>query len=240
MRKHSRSLAILFLMVAGGLFFYTTKKDEAEIQVAVEDRVVAATAEREREMEAELAERKRSLEAELAERKRSLEAQYAASGQAVSETLATREEALQRGLAELDSARAALETPVYYRLSAQTIEQVLRRMGLDYESSVDDDGDPKFEFKLATYDVVIYTNACEEEGCANLRIYAGFDTKPSPEIIIEWGRTKRYATAYLSEEGKARLDNDFIVKGGITLGAVETFILNFRDRLGEFATHIDF
>ncbi len=229
MRKHSRILAILFLIVAGGLVFYATNKDEAEIQATVEERVVAATAEREREMEAEFAERKRSLEAE-----------YAASERAVSETLATREEALQRGLAELDSARAALETPVYYRLSAETMEQVLRRMGLDYERGEDDDGDPKFEFKLATYSVVIYTNGCEEEGCANLRIYAGFDTKPSPEIIIEWGRTKRYATAYLSEEGKARLDNDFVVKGGITLGAVETFILNFRDRLGEFATHIDF
>ncbi len=240
MRKHSRILAIVFLIVAGGLFFYTTNKDEAEIQVAVEDRVVEATAEREREIEAELAEQKRALEAEFAEQKRALEAQYAASGQAVSETLATREEAPQRGLAQLDSARAALETPVYYRLSVETMERVLRRMGLDYESSIDDDGDPKFEFKLATYNVVIYTNACEERECANLRIYAGFDSKPSPETIIEWGRTKRYATAYLSEEGKARLDNDLVVKGGITLGAVETFILNFRDRLGEFATHIDF
>jgi len=229
MRKHSKTLAILFLIVAGGLVFYATTKDEAEIQAAVEEQVVEAIAEREQE-----------LEASYAKRQRALEAQYASGEQAVSEKLATREEALQRGLAELDSARAALETPVYYRLSAQTIEQVLRRMGLDYESSVDDDGDPKFEFKLATYDVVIYTNACEEEGCANLRIYAGFDTKPSPEIIIEWGRTKRYATAYLSEEGKARLDNDFVVKGGVTLGAVDAFILNFRDRLGEFATHIGF
>ena len=229
MRKHSKTLAILFLIVAGGLVYYATNKDEAEIQAAVEEQVVEAIAEREQE-----------LEASYAKRQRALEAQYAAGEQAVSETLATREEALQRGLAELDSARAALENPVYYRLSAQTIEQVLRRMGLDYESSVDDDGDPKFEFKLATYDVVIYTNACEEEGCANLRIYAGFDTKPSPEIIIEWGRTKRYATAYLSEEGKARLDNDFVVKGGVTLGAVDAFILNFRDRLGEFATHIGF
>lgn len=229
MRKHSKTLAILFLIVAGGLVYYATNKDEAEIQLAVEEQVVEAIAEREQELEASYAKRQRALEAE-----------YASGEQAVSEKLATREEALQRGLAELDSARAALENPVYYRLSAQTMEQVLRRMGLDYESSIDDDGDPKFEFKLATYDVVIYTNACDEEGCANLRIYAGFDTKPSPEIIIEWGRTKRYATAYLSEEGKARLDNDFVVKGGVTLGAVDAFILNFRDRLGEFATHIGF
>ncbi len=229
MRKHSKTLAILFLIGAGGLVFYATNRDEAEIQVAVEEQVVEATAEREQELEASYAKRQRALEAE-----------YAASEQAVSETLATREEALHRGLAELDSARAALETPVYYRLSAETMEQVLRRMGLDYERGEDDDGDPKFEFKLATYNVVIYTNGCEEEGCANLRIYAGFDTKPSPEIIIEWGRTKRYATAYLSEEGKARLDNDFVIKGGVTLGAVEDFIINFRNRLTEFAAHIDF
>ena len=199
-----------------------------------------ATADRKRELEASVIERKRALEEEFAERERVLIDSLAQNERALADTLAAREQAVQARLAALDSAWARVETPVYYLLSAETIEQVLRRVGLDYESSVADDGDPKFEFKLATYNVVIYTNGCEEEGCANLRIYAGFDTKPSPEIIIEWGRTKRYATAYLSEEGKARLDNDFIVKGGITLGAVETFILNFRDRLGEFATHIGF
>ena len=240
MRKHSKTLAILFLIVAGGLVFYTTNRDEAEIQVAVEEQVDEATADREQELEASYAKRQRALEELFAERERVLIDSLAQHERALANTLATREQAVQDLLTELDSARAALETPVYYRLSAKTIEEVLRRMGLDYERGQDDDGDPKFEFKLATYSVVIYTNACEEEGCANLRIYAGFDTRPSPEIIIEWGRTKRYATAFLSEEGKARLDNDLVIKGGVTLGAVEDFILNFRDRLGEFATHIGF
>ncbi len=229
MRKHSRILAILFLIVAGGLVFYATNKDETEIQSAVEERVVEAITEREQELEASYAKRQRALEQEFAQRE-----------QALADTLAAREQAIRERLAALDSARVRVETPVYYLLSAETIEQVLRRMGLDYESSVDDDGDPKFEFKLATYNVVIYTNGCEEEGCANLRIYAGFDTTPSQETILEWSRTKRYATAYLSEEGKARLDNDFVIKGGVTLGAVEDFIINFRNRLTEFAAHIDF
>ncbi|MCH8963216.1 MAG: YbjN domain-containing protein [Bacteroidetes bacterium] len=218
MRKHSRILAILFLIVAGGLVFYATNKDEAEIQAAVEDRVVEAITEREQE----------------------LKEAYAQREQALADTLAAREQAIRERLATLDSARARVETPVYYRLSAEAIEQVLRRMGLDYESSVDDDGDPKFEFKLATYNVLIYTNGCEEEGCSNLRIYAGFDASPSLETINEWGRTKRYATAYLNENGKARLDNDLVIKGGVTLGAVEDFIVNFRDRLNEFAAHIEF
>ncbi len=231
MRKHSKTLAILFLIVAGGLVFYTTNKDEAEIQAAVEDRVVEATADQEQELEASYAKRQRALEQEFAERE-----------QALADTLAAREQALGKRLAALDSARTRVETPVYYRLSAQTIEQVLRRMGLDYESSVDDDGDPKFEFKLATYNVVIYTNGCEEKGCANLRIYASFSLNESPsvETINAWNRTKRYATAYLSEEGKARLDNDLVIKGGVTLGAVEDFIVNFRDRLNEIAAHIEF
>ena len=120
MRKHSRILAILFLIVAGGLVFYATNKDEAEIQAAVEDRVVEAITEREQE----------------------LKEAYAQREQALADTLAAREQAIRERLAALDSARARVETPVYYRLSAEAIEQVLRRVGLDYESSVDDEGDP--------------------------------------------------------------------------------------------------
>ena len=231
MRKSSKVLAILFLIGAGGLVFYTTNKSEAEIQAGVEQRVGEATTEREQELEHAYAERQRTLEQEFATRE-----------QALADTLAVREQAIQDRLAALDSARARVETPVYYRLTAEMIEQVLRRMGLDYQRGEDGDGDPKFEFKLATYNVVIYTYSCEEEGCANLRIDANFTMNESPSVerINEWNRTKRYATAWLSQEGKARIDNDLVVSGGVTLGAVEDFIINFRNRLSEFATHIGF
>lgn len=229
MRKSSKVLAVVFLIVAGGLVFYTTNQDEAEIQAAVEARI-----------EPTLAEKKRALEETYAERQRVMDQAVAYRERTQSYIEAARRQALQGRLAALDSARARVETPVYYRLSPEAIEQVLRRIGLDFERGEDDEGNPKFEFKLVTYDVVLYTYSCEEEGCDNLRIYAGFDTTPSQETIIEWGRTKRFATAYLSEEGKARLDNDLVINGGVTLGAVEAFITNFRDRLGEFAEHIDF
>lgn len=227
MRKSSKVLAILFLMVAGGLVFWSTQKGEAEIQAAVEARLEPTRAEQERALEAAYAERQRALEEEYAERE-----------QALADTLAAREQAVRDRLAALDSARAGVDTPVYYRLDADAVEPVLRRMGLDYERGVDNEGIPKFDFRLATYNVVLYFYTCEDEECASLRLYAGFDTTPTPETILEWGRTKRFATAYLNEDGKARLDSDLIVTGGITLGAVEAFILNFRDRLTEFAVHL--
>ena len=240
MRKSSKVLAVVFLIVAGGLVFWSTRRDSNEIQAAVEARVEEATADGRREIEEELAERQRDLEAEFADKERELLEASARREQALADTLAAHEQSVERRLAELDAAMARLEHPVYFRLHADTIGQVLRRMGLDYERGEDDDGDPKFEFKLATYTVTLFSNDCEDDACTNLRIYAGFNTTPSQETILEWGRNKRYATAYLNNDGKARLDNDLIIKGGITLGALEAFILNFRDRLGEFAEHIDF
>ena len=239
MRKSSKVLAVVFLIVAGGLVFWTTRRDANEIEAAVEARVYEATADRRREIEEELAESRRALEAEFADKERDLQESFARHEQALADTLERREQLYRERLAERD-AEIARQERVYYRIHIDTLAQVLRSMGLTYERGEDNDGDPKLEFKLATYNVTLFTNDCEEDACTNLRIYAGFDTNPSRETILEWGRNKRYATAYLNNDGKARLDNDLIIKGGITLGAVEAFILNFRDRLGEFAEHIDF
>ncbi len=230
MRKSSKVLAIIFLITAGGLVFWSTRRDATEIEAAVAAQVTEATMERQREIEEELGERRRALEEEFAARERMRE-----------DSMLVREQRLTARLAELDSARVNMEQPVYVRLTADQVGQRLRRMGLAAERGEDDDGDPKFDFKLGTYNVVLYFYGCEgEEGCTSLRIYAGFNSSPSQETILEWARTKRYATAYLNNEGKARLDSDLIIHGGITMGSVDAFILNFRDRLGEFADHIDF
>lgn len=224
MRKSSKILAILFLCAAGGLVFWTTHKDEAEIMAAVDARVVTATAEREHELDAMLAEQREALEAEFAGRV-----------QAFADSMVVLEQDVQARL-------AALDEPVYFRMHVDTVAQVLRRMGLSFERGEDDEGNPKLTFRLATYQATLFFQDCEAEGCTNLRIYGGFnmDQPPTVEQINEWNRTKRYATAYLAEDGSVSLDNDFVVKGGVTLAALEDFILNFRDRLSEYAVHIDF
>jgi len=220
MRKSSKFLAILFLLVAGGLVFFVTKKDEAEILAAVEAQVVDATAVREQQLADDFAARERAL----------------------ADTLTVREQAVRDRLAALDAARENVDTPVYYRITADVAEGVLRRLGLAYERSLDDQGDPQFTFALATYNTTLFFYGCEEEGCASLRLYAHFsmDTAPSLETINDWNNRKRFTQAYINSSGNAALDSDLVVQGGVALGAVETFVLTFRDLLSEFATHIGF
>lgn len=153
-----------------------------------------------------------------------------------------REEALNERLEELRIAREELDNPIYTTLNADHIEEVLTRMGVTYEIGEDDQGDPQFDFRLSTYKVWLYFYGCEEEGCTSIRLYSGFDMDdpPSVERINEWNKTKRFSTAYISNSGNVCLDDDLVVRGGITIGAVERFILTFRDRLNEYTAHIGY
>lgn len=220
MRKSSKILAILFLVVAAGLVFFVTKQDETEIEAAVEARLVAATAEREQALEQAYAERERAL----------------------ADTLAAREAAITMRLAALDSALARVEAPVFSRLNTDRVEGVLRRMGLAYEQGTDAQDDPMFSFKLATYLTHIYFYGCEAEGCTSLRIGTCFNMNapPAVERLNDWNKTKRFSTAYRNDNDFICLDHDLILQGGVTLDALEAFIINFRNRLTEYAAHIDF
>ncbi|MFQ5568368.1 MAG: YbjN domain-containing protein [Rhodothermales bacterium] len=171
-----------------------------------------------------------------------LEEAVAEQERALADTLAAREQAVQARLAALDSAIARVSEPAYFRLSADVIARVLERMGMDYERGVDNQGDPKFTFRLATYRVTMYFYGCEEEGCTSLQLFASFtlNDPPTTDLMNEWNKSKRYGTAYINDSGNACLDNDLIIKGGITLGAVEAFIVNFRNRLNEYTRHIGF
>lgn len=202
MRNSSKILAILFLVVAAGLVYWTTRADETEIQAQVEERLVEAATKQEAEAEQRVRER----------------------------------------LAALDSAIVLSQQPVFARLTADHFEEVLRRMGVAYTREVDEGGDPRFSVKLATYDVTLYSYSCDEAGCATWRLAVCFvlDEKPSLEAINTWNNTKRFSTAFRSDTGDACLDTDLIARGGVTIGAIEAFLLNFRDRLGEFTSHIGY
>ena len=205
MRRSSKILAIVFLVVAAGLVYWASRADEQEIRGQVEARLAEAVTKREQE-------------------------------------LAEQEKGIQARVAELDSALANVEEPVYRRLTAEEVDQVLRRMGVAHERTTDAQGDPKFSFKLATYDVYLFFYGCEEAGCTSLRVASCFelDGPASYDLLMGWNNQKRFSTAYRGESGSACLDTDLIVRGGIALGAVDQFLYTFRDRLGEFAAHIGY
>jgi hypothetical protein len=158
------------------------------------------------------------------------------------DVLAEREQELDERGAELEDALARLEEPVLTRATPAQVAEVLRRMGVAFEEGVDNQGDPKFSFKLSTYDVTLFSYGCSEDGCASLRLYAGFrfSQPPSTDLINEWNRTKRFSTAYVDSDGDACLDEDLVVLGGVTSGAIEQFVLTYRQRLSEFTSHIGY
>jgi hypothetical protein len=158
------------------------------------------------------------------------------------EVMAEREQDLDARAATLEAALARLEEPVLTRATPAQVAKVLRRVGVAFEESVDNQGDPKFSFKLSTYDVTLFSYGCGEDGCGSLRLYAGFrlSEPPSTDLINEWNRTKRFSTAYVESDGDACLDEDLIVRGGVTPGAIEQFIITYRSRLSEFTSHIGY
>lgn len=81
---------------------------------------------------------------------------------------------------------------------------------------------------------------CDGEACTSLRTASCFtqETPIDAEILNDWNATKRYSTAYRNDEGSACIDSDLVVEGGITAGAIEHFMIDFRDRLVAFAAHL--
>jgi hypothetical protein len=155
---------------------------------------------------------------------------------------AEQEQELDARAATLEEARARAEEPVLSRVTPEQVETVLQQMGLAYERGVDSQDDPMFSFKLSTYDVTMYSYGCEAAGCTSLRLYAYFrlDDPPTVVRINEWNRTKRFSTAYLDSDGDPCLDEDLIVRGGVTPSAIEQFVLTYRSRLSAFASHIGY
>ncbi len=215
-RTSSKVLLFFVFVVAGGLIWIATRANDAEIDAAVAEQLQEAYAAQERT----LAEQQETLEAEFAEKEKALE---------------ERAEALETAIANV-------EEPVFYAVTPAHVEAVLQKMGMQYEQGVDGDDDPKFTFKLATYDVTMYFYGCQVGGCTSLRLYSGFNLNDpiDADHLNEWNRTKRFGTGYRTNSGAFALDEDLIVKGGVTAGAIEQFLIYYRDRLNEFTTHIGF
>lgn len=161
------------------------------------------------------------------------------------EAVAEREQELK---AQEDSLRSRMEAlgavGVIHAVSPDSVERVLARMGLGYERTTDDDGDPKFAFPLGSYSASMYFYGCDDAGaaCASVRLVSTFrlNEEPGLDLVNEWNRTKRFATAYRNSAGALSIDADFVAEGGTTLGALEDFILQFRDSIRGFTRHIDF
>ena len=70
---------------------------------------------------------------------------------------------------------------------------------------------------------------------SNLMMLAAFDTE-DVEIaeVNAWNRKRRFAMAFLDEEGNATIQSDLDVAGGITYASVREFVIRFERNLRHF------
>jgi hypothetical protein len=139
-----------------------------------------------------------------------------------------------------DQARA--QAPVYESITADEVAGLLEDMGLPYTLDTDSYGDPRLSFELAAYSVALYFYTCEDGRCSSLQLYGGFemDTPPSLEEINGWNGTKRFARAYIDDEGDPVLESDLDLAGGVSAEVVQDFVHTFQSLLTEYAHFVGF
>jgi len=129
---------------------------------------------------------------------------------------------------------------LYTSMSGDEIESLLKSMNFIYNRTTDRSGDPIFRIAIDRYRVALITDDCSNSRCSIIQLYAGFDLPGTFDMdkINEWNRTKRFARAYVDEEGDPILETELSLEGGVSSKAIEKFIRIYSGALPRFAEFI--
>lgn len=88
---------------------------------------------------------------------------------------------------------------------------------------------------------IYFKNCTANADCEDLNFYAGFaQTQPTLELINAWNRDKRFARAYLDEDGDAAVEMDLDLVQGVSAGYLAAQFSLWPQVLTEFTDHIGF
>jgi hypothetical protein len=131
----------------------------------------------------------------------------------------------------LPVAAAGFAETVVYNLTYKAVRQVLAGTGSTYEKSDDD----AFRFNVGSFKCVFFNKG------DNFQLYAGFtDADVSTSDVNRWNRIKRFAKAYIDDEGDACLEADFSLEGGTTLENMVQFTELYKSLVRDFTDFIGF
>ncbi len=143
------------------------------------------------------------------------------------------------GLAVPAAARVSLDT-VYNSISLEEMQQLMAQFGYTFETSTIGQGDPVISFRQDGYKVGLFFYHKVGDRYSAIQLSAGFSltTPPSLGSINQWNRAKRYARAYLDQQGDPRVELDLDLEGGATAGAIKELLRTNRVVLTQFVRHI--
>ncbi len=112
------------------------------------------------------------------------------------------------------AAFVASSTIAMAEITAKDPDAILRAMqdfGLVATMGKDDGGDPKISSRVSDTKFSVYFYGCEDNmNCASIMFKAGYDLNNgiSALKINEWNRDKRFAKAYIDDEGDPFMEFD--------------------------------
>jgi len=108
-------------------------------------------------------------------------------------------------------ASSTIATAEITATDANVVMKAMQDFGLVATMGVDGQGDPKVSSRISDTKFSVYFYGCQDnDNCSSILIKAGYDLNNgiSALKINEWNREKRFAKAYIDDEGDPFLEMD--------------------------------
>lgn len=127
--------------------------------------------------------------------------------------------------------------------NASSLERFFENEGADVETTVDNVGDPKLEVTYYGNEFSIYYYGCDDNtNCDAIQFFSGYKTDGSVRLskINTWNAENRYARAYVSESGSARIEMDvYMGNDGVSADDFASMVSLWSRSMNEFEDLID-
>ena len=104
--------------------------------------------------------------------------------------------------------------------TGESVAGFFKDEGAQVEVTTDSVGDPNLKVEYYGNDFSVYYYGCSDnKNCTEIQFFSGYQTDGSVRLskINEWNTENRFARAYVSEEGSARIEMDvFLGNKGMT------------------------
>jgi hypothetical protein len=124
-----------------------------------------------------------------------------------------------------------------------SVVRALQGAGYKAEVTKDDTGDPLIRSTSSGSNFAIFFFGCTKNvDCTTIQFFAGYDRDKSPTLsqMNDWNSRKRFARAYISDKGAARIEMDVdIDDGGISTKLFEDNLEFWVLLMSQFEKHID-
>ncbi|WP_424977794.1 YbjN domain-containing protein [Leisingera sp. S232] len=127
--------------------------------------------------------------------------------------------------------------------TGESVANFFKDEGANVEVTTDSVGDPNLKVEYYGNDFSVYYYGCEDNtNCDAIQFFSGYQTDGSVRLskINEWNTNNRFARAYVSEEGSARIEMDVLLgNSGITSDDFALAVGKWNRAMQDFEEFID-